>query len=127
MLRIYREGGSFRLIPELLGRHLRVTGLVVFTLGRIRQRGIAREVAALVHPEIEAFESETRSPNDCMCVPLRTVFHPERYSLAEVLKLASDTDWEFEKQAKHGRRLILRLISSQLFAAQFATDPRRSS
>ena len=91
-LRIYREGGSFRLIPEILARHLRTTGVVVFTSGRVRQRGIARDVVELVHPEIEAIKSETRSPNDCMCV-----FDPERFSLADVLKLASDADWEFEK------------------------------
>ncbi len=93
-LRIFREGKPCQLIPELLARELRITGTVVFTSGRVRQRGIAQEIKELLLSQIDAREIETCSPNDCMCV-----FDPERFSLEEVLKLASDADAEFEKIA----------------------------
>jgi hypothetical protein len=96
-LRIYREGGSFRLIPEILARHLRVTGVVVFISGRVHQRSIAKEIIALALPEITAIHGETLSPNGCMCV-----VDPERYSLGDVIKQASDIDWEFEKNEERG-------------------------
>ena len=90
-LRIYREGGKLCLIPELLARQLRITGLVVFTSGRVRQRDIAREVMALVRPEISAISGETLSPNGCMCL-----VDPDRFSLLDVLKEVSKIDCEFE-------------------------------
>lgn len=90
--RIYREGGRLRLDPELLARQLRIVGVVVFTSGRVRQRSVAREVMALVAPDISALPGETLSPNGCMCV-----VDPDRYSLGDVLKQVSAIDCEYEK------------------------------
>jgi len=96
-LTIYRESRSFLLKPETLARHLRIAGLVVFTSGRTRQRAVASDVAQLVLPEIVAHRIETRSPNECMCV-----FDEDRFTLSEVLQLASDADCEYEKRSNAG-------------------------
>lgn len=81
-----------RLDPERLAYHLRVTGVVAFISGRVRQRSVAKEVMALVRPEIEAIHGETHSPNDCMCI-----VDPERFALRDVINEVTILDWEFER------------------------------
>ncbi|WP_141753200.1 hypothetical protein [Duganella sp. HH101] len=92
-IHIYREGGKFRLIPELLARQLRIVGVVVFTSGRVRQRTIARQVMDLVSPDIEPVHGESQSINGCMCI-----IDTERYSLREILLQVAAIDEQSEQR-----------------------------
>ena len=91
-LRIYREGGSFRLDEEMLAQQVEVDGFVVFTSTRTRQRQVARAVTVRLEAKGMSLQSgETNSPNGCMCV-----VDTERCAFREILDIAARADREYE-------------------------------
>jgi hypothetical protein len=85
---IQHETSQAPLVPEALAARVIADGYVVFESMRTRQRQVAAEVRAILQWEgIHSADSESSSPNSCMCI-----VDTDRWSLPDVLVWAAAAD-----------------------------------